>query len=158
MRNSIRKALYKDIPGIHELLKQVNLVHHLGRPDLFKKANKYTDEEIQAIIDDPGQLLLVSIDESETVTGHAFCIYQQQIGSNLLTDVKTLYIDDICVDENHRRQHIGQQLFAEVKQIASNTGCYNITLNVWALNPSALSFYQSLGMQTLKTTLETKLG
>ena len=32
----IRKAKKRDIPTIIELLHQVNMVHHVLRPDLFK--------------------------------------------------------------------------------------------------------------------------
>ena len=43
----VRRATEKDIPRILELLVQVNMVHHLGRPDLFNgPATKYTEEEL----------------------------------------------------------------------------------------------------------------
>ena len=37
----------KDIPKIGDLLLQVDLVHHNGRPDIFKIGRKYTDEQIE---------------------------------------------------------------------------------------------------------------
>lgn len=155
--DSVRPARYDDMPAILRLLEQVNLVHHLGRPDIFKKATKYTDEELKAIIDDPGQLLLVAEDCEGKVCGHAFCIFQQHIGSQLLTDIKTLYVDDICVDDGHRRQSIGTRLYEAVRRTAAEHGCHNITLNVWELNPGALAFYRSLGLIPLKTMLEERL-
>ena len=49
----IRRAEEADMPRIEELLRQVNLVHHKGRPDLFKYgARKYTDEELRVLIHD----------------------------------------------------------------------------------------------------------
>ena len=36
VQGSIRKAVKKDIPDILNLLEQVDMVHHRGRPDLFK--------------------------------------------------------------------------------------------------------------------------
>ena len=45
-------------------------------------------------------------------------------------DIKTLYIDDLCVDENVRGKSIGKQLFEHVKSYAKEIECYNITLNV----------------------------
>ncbi len=49
----IRRAKEQDMDGINKLLLQVCLVHHNGRPDLFKYgAKKYTDEELRAIIRD----------------------------------------------------------------------------------------------------------
>jgi len=47
----IRRAEQKDMDGINNLLNQVLMVHHNGRPDLFKaNVKKYTDEELGLII------------------------------------------------------------------------------------------------------------
>ena len=49
----IRRAKEQDMNGINALLMQVCLVHHRGRPDLFKYgAKKYTDEQLLEIICD----------------------------------------------------------------------------------------------------------
>lgn len=152
----IRKAQECDIPYIHTLLAQVNLVHYNGRPDLFKCANKYTDDELKEIIADETKPILVADDNGEVV-GYAFCVYQQHINDNLLTDVKTLYIDDLCVDEKRRGQHIGKALYSAVLALARENNCFNVTLNVWSFNEGAMKFYQSLGLTPLKTVMEQKL-
>ena len=36
MAYSIRRAAQTDIPRLLELLTQVDMVHHQGRPDLFR--------------------------------------------------------------------------------------------------------------------------
>ncbi len=154
---NVREARYGDVPAILRLLEQVNLVHHLGRPDIFKKATKYTGEELKAIMDDADQLLLVAEDGDGQVCGHAFCMFQQHLDSQLLTDIKTLYVDDICVDDSHRRQNIGTKLYEAVRRTAADHNCHNITLNVWDLNPGAMAFYRSLGLTPLKTMLEERL-
>ena len=49
----IRRAKEQDIPDMHRLLGQVEMVHHVGRPDLFKyKAFKYNNEELAELIKD----------------------------------------------------------------------------------------------------------
>lgn len=96
----IRRAEEADMPRIEELLRQVNLVHHKGRPDLFKYgARKYTDEELRVLIHDDSRPIFVALDGAGTVQGYAFCIFQQYVNHNIMTDIKTLYIDDLCVDE-----------------------------------------------------------
>ena len=72
---STRFALEKDIPMIGILLSQVNLVHHYGRPDLFKVGRKYNDDELRVILKDPKRPILVAVDENDEVLGYAFCIY-----------------------------------------------------------------------------------
>ena len=156
---NIRRAQRKDIPGINELLRQVCLVHHLGRPDLFKYgARKYTDEQLIEIINDESRPILVAADENDNVLGYAFCMIQQKLEHNILTDIKTLYIDDICVDEKQRGRHIGRTLYNTVVDLARGLGCYNVTLNVWSCNPGAIKFYEACGMVPQKIGMEHILG
>ena len=155
---NIRRAEEKDMEGLNRLLLQVCLVHHKGRPDLFKYgAKKYTYEELRAIIHDDKTPIFVAVDEKEEVMGYAFCIFQQHINNNILTDIKTLYIDDLCVDETIRGKHIGKSLYEHVLNFAKESGCYNVTLNVWSLNESAMKFYEKCGLKPQKIGMETIL-
>lgn len=151
---TVRNAQEKDIPMMGELLSQVNLVHHYGRPDLFKVGRKYTDDELREILCDGTRPILVAVDENDETVGYAFCIYQQHVGSNLMTDVKTLYIDDLCVDEKRRGMHVGKTLYHAAVELARSTGCYNLTLNVWTCNESAMRFYESCGLAPQKIGME----
>ncbi len=154
----IRRAENIDIPKINDLLRQVCLVHHNGRPDLFKYgAQKYADEELIQIISDDEKPVFVAVDEDNTVLGYAFCIFERHINDNILTDVKTLYIDVLCVDESLRGKHIGKQLYDYAASFAKESGCYNLTLNVWNCNESAMKFYEKCGLKPQKTHLETIL-
>ncbi len=155
---NIRCAKKCDIDGINKLLHQVLMVHHNGRPDLFKaNAKKYTDEELSAIIGDDKKPIFVAVNEENEVLGYAFCVVQQHIGSNILTDIKTLYIDDLCVDEQLRGQHIGKQLYDYVVEYARANDFYNVTLNVWSCNDSAIKFYEKCGLKPQKIGMETIL-
>lgn len=152
----IRKAEKKDIEGVIKLLYQVGAVHHGIRPDLFKSnTTKYTEQELEGIIHDNSKPIFV-YDDGE-ILGHAFCQISEIKDHRLLQDIKTLYIDDICVDESARGKHIGQALYEFVRDYAKSIGCYNITLNVWEGNHPALKFYESMGMQVQKTGMETIL-
>ena len=152
---NIRRAEEKDMEGMNKLLCQVLMVHHNGRPDLFKgDTKKYTDEELKALIHDDMKPIFVGVDEQEQILGYAFCVFRQYINDNILTDIKTLYIDDLCVDETKRGQHIGKTLYEYVLKFAKEQGCYNVTLNVWACNESAKRFYESCGLVPQKIGME----
>lgn len=152
---TIRKALDKDLEGIKSLLLQVLTVHHNGRPDIFKgNTRKYTDDEIIGIIHNEKTPVLIAADGNDNVMGYAFCVFQQHIGNNILTDIKTLYIDDLCVDENIRGKHIGSSLYNAVLDFARENGCYNVTLNVWSCNESAMRFYEKMGLKPQKVGME----
>ena len=154
----IRRAVANDLPRLDQLLYQVLAVHHQGRPDLFKShGKKYTDEELLNIIQDNERPIFVAVDEEDKVLGYAFCMFVCHRNDHILTDVKTLYIDDLCVDETLRGQHIGKQLYAYVVDFAKKSGCYNLTLNVWSCNQSAMRFYESCGLTPQKVGMELVL-
>ena len=150
----IRRAMEKDIPRIGELLSQVDLVHHNGRPDIFRIGRKYSDEELRELLQDGQRPILVCTDERDEVMGYCFSIYQKHINNSVLTDLKTLYIDDLCVDEAMRGKHIGRQLYEAAVKMAKDSGCYNLTLNVLSCNPSALRFYEACGLVPQKIGME----
>ncbi len=152
---TIRRAVVADMDGINKLLHQVLMVHHHGRPDLFKpNAKKYTDDELADIISDDTRPIFVAVDAHNQVAGYAFCVFVQHVNNNILTDVKTLYVDDLCVDETLRGQHIGKSLYDYVVNFAKDSGCYNLTLNVWSCNQSAMRFYEKCGLTPQKIGME----
>ena len=152
----IRRANVNDINQIINLLHQVNMVHHLIRPDLFKPhTTKYNEQELSKMLDNDNKPIFVFDDGG--VLGYAFCQISEVQNDILLQDTKTMYIDDICVDENARGKHVGKALFEFVRDYAQTIGCHNITLNVWTGNDAAQSFYKNMGMQVQKTTMELVL-
>ena len=151
----VRRAEKRDIGKILELLVQVDMVHHKGRPDIFKgPATKYSRDQLEAIIVNDNTPVFVCTDENDITLGHAFCIHKQITGDPVLTDIRTLYIDDICVDEGARGRHIGKALYEHIVCYGREQGFYNITLNVWTCNPSALSFYEAMGLVPQKICME----
>ena len=154
MPYTVRRAEERDIPAIMELLKQVNRVHYDGRPDLFKLATKYTEEELRAILKNDQTPVFVCTDDEDRVLGHGFCVFQRPENTRLLNDLLTLYIDDICVDERARGRRVGRTIYEEIVAYARQCGCYNVTLNVWSCNPGAMKFYESLGLVPYKTGME----
>ena len=154
---NVRRAEARDIPAILNLLVQVNMVHHNGRPDLFNgPTTKYAGEELKAILADEETPVFVCVDENDLVLGHGFCM-MQHTGNRLLAEHTTLYIDDICVDENARGLGVGRALCDHILAYAREKKCYNVTLNVWNCNPGAMAFYDRLGFSPYKVGMEVIL-
>ena len=142
------------MPVINKLLYEVSKVHSDARPDLFKSGTKkYNDGELKNIIANDSTPVFVAETDGR-VLGYAFCIHKQFTDDNILTDIKTLYIDDLCVDEAARGKHIGRALYDYVLNYAKRAGCYNVTLNVWADNKSAMRFYEKIGLRVQKMGME----
>ena len=151
----IRRATEKDIKDLIRLLEQVDLVHHLVRPDIFKIGTKYDKYELSLLIRDNSRPIFIYDDNG--VKGYAFTIFRKHINDPILTDIQTLYIDDLCVDKEYRGHHIGEELYKYVLDYAKKNNCYNVTLNVWYDNKPALAFYDKMGLSPLKICLEQKL-
>ena len=149
----IKKATIEDIPQIENLLYQVHQIHANVRPDLFKQyLKKYTSEELNSIINNQNTPIFVYKENNE-ILAYAFIIYKKET-SNSLVNIKTMYVDDFCVDEKHKHKGIGTILFNYIKDVAKQENCYNITLNVYSFNEAAKQFYIKQKMNELKTYME----
>ena len=151
----VRKAETKDIPGLRKLLMQVLEVHARLRPDIFIPGTaKYSESELEAILADENRPIFAAVNEEDRVIGYAMCQFQHRPHSDNMTDILTLYIDDICVDENERGKGIASAIYSHVGAYASEKGCYHITLNVWSGNDRAVSFYEHMGLRPMETVME----
>ena len=152
----IRFVEERDIPAMIDLLRQVGQVHHRIRPDIFRScAQKYDEAALAELLQDPRRPILVA--EEEKVLGYCFCVLEETLGHPVLEDERTLYIDDLCVDENCRGRHVGKLLYEQACRFAREQGCQTVTLNVWCGNDSAMAFYEKMGLKPRKIYMETRL-
>ena len=154
---NIRRAQSRDIPGMIALLYQVGEVHHVIRPDIFcSGALKYDENALEALLGDEKKPVFVA-EEDGFVAGYCFCQIRSYEEGGVSTARKELYIDDLCVDENRRGQHIGSILYNHAVTYAKEIGCSFLTLNVWCGNDSAMKFYEHAGLTPRNIMMETKL-
>ncbi|MBR5400050.1 MAG: GNAT family N-acetyltransferase [Bacteroidales bacterium] len=166
----VRCANASDLEIVNKLLYQVEDLHRVGRPDIFKPGEKkYTDEQLLEIFLSDRTPVFVAVeryssedaksktDISERVLGYVFCIIQETKGAKCIFDHKTLYIDDLCVDESARGKGVGKILYDYTLDYARSIGCHNVTLHVWEKNPGARTFYEKMGMGVQQTTMEVIL-
>lgn len=155
----IRLAKEEDIPRLQELLGQILIVHHQVRPDIFKsEGSKFTDAELEAVINDLNRPIFVYEDENGCILGHLFMVIQDISENDGPQKAhKSLFIDDLCVEKEARGQKIGEKLYQFALDYAKEQGCYNVILHVWNDNAGALRFYERLGMRPRYTEMETIL-
>lgn len=153
---NIRPAKARDIPAIIDLLRQVGQVHHKIRPDIFRDgAQKYDEAALAELLNNPTRPIFVA--EEDRVLGYCFCILEETANHPVLEDERTLYIDDLCVDEACRGRHVGKLLYEYVCTFARTLNCNTVTLNVWCGNDSAMAFYEKMGLKSRKIYMETRL-
>ena len=154
---NIRLDAEKDIPQMIDLLRQVGQVHHQIRPDLFRAgAQKYDEAALKQLLADPNRPIIAGVEDDKMI-GYAFCILQELKNDPVLCDRKTLYIDDLCVDEKVRGGGVAQAIYQGVLDYARKIGCDAVTLNVWCGNDRAMHFYEKCGFKPQKIGMELPL-
>lgn len=153
----IRKAVSRDIPSLIDLLQQVGQVHYEIRPDIFRcNAQKYDEAALETVLQDADRPIFVAVEDGK-VLGYCFCMLQETKNNPVLLDNKTLYIDDLCVDENCRGRHVGKALYDYTVAFAREQNCRTVTLNVWCGNDSAMTFYEKRGLKPRNIHMELVL-
>ena len=154
---TIRFANTDDIPQLLNLLRQVEMVHHDIRPDLFRDGGeKYEPETLKELLKDVNRPVLAAVEDG-VVVGYAFCALEETAGDPARLDRKELYLDDLCVDASVRGKGVAKQLWQETVDLAKQLGCDAVTLNVWEGNDRARKFYENCGLTVRKTFLEYPL-
>lgn len=150
----ISRAKDSDKEKVLELLNQVLEIHHQIRPDIFMPGKtKYSEEMLLDMFKDDNNPIYVARENNE-ILGYAFCELREVPFSTTMVPHKSLFIDDLCVDKNIRSKGVGKALFDYVKQEAKKMDCYEVTLNVWEGNDSAIAFYKKMGMQVKEYQME----
>ena len=153
----IRRAEIQDVPQLLRLLHQVLELHAQLRPDIFRSGTtKYTEDELCTMLRDDTRPIYVAAEDGR-ILGYAFCILRSQPLSNNMVQFQSLFIDDLCVDQDARGQGVGHKLFDYLRGEAKRLQCYELTLNVWEGNDGALRFYEKHGMKIQKREMEIVL-
>ena len=142
----IRNAAKQDIPAILDLLRQVGKVHSDLRPDIFPANTlKYDAPALEKLLLAADRPIFVAEAEG-AIAGYCFCVHKVIENTALSVGRQELYIDDLCVDEGHRRMGIAKALYNHTLAYAKTTGCNCVTLHVWNGNDGAIRFYEQMGM------------
>ena len=150
----IQQATQQDIPQLSKLLQYICDLHSKIRPDLFAAGkSKYNEQQLLELLQDSSRPIFVYRNEEGLAVGYIFCAVKLWQGEGFVSQ-KSLYIDDLCVDQQYQHKGIGKALFNHARNYAKEIKCHNITLNVWQGNDSAIKFYKDLGLSVQRTFLE----
>ena len=153
----IQLANQTHIPALIHLLKQVGQVHHDIRPDIFPAGTqKYDENQLLEVLADKDRPIFVALKDN-AVTGYCFCKIKRHEENACSVPRTEVYIDDLCVDENHRGKGIATALYRYAVVFARDLNAHSLTLNVWCGNESAMRFYEKMGMKKRNIMMETKL-
>ncbi len=153
----IREARFEDCAQILELLTQLQEMHAVSRPDIFKEGQVVMGEnDFENILSDSDRIIYVA-EMGNRLIGMVEIEFKEVLNP-ILVRRKVGIIDSIIVEKEMRNQGFGGLLFEEAKKAAENRGVESLELNVWGFNESAIQFYEKSGMKILRTTMELKLN
>ena len=153
----IRQANKNDITQMVPLLDEVSKLHFEKRPDMFKiKTHEEIKSNLEEMIQDESNIILLAEDK-QIVVGVIICEIKEKINRTDLKDSKVLWINEICVKQEYRRNGIGRSLIEKAKEIAKANNCLRLELNCWELNGEAMKFYENQGLTTQRRVMEINI-
>ena len=153
----VRLAEQRELDQINRLRKEVNDLHVAGKPEFFKKG--FTEElkdYIYEIWNDEKKDIVVAVID-DNIVGYGIVSQVHKKETPFMYERNYLYIDEFCVDENHRREGIASKLVDYIVEYAKEKGIQRIELNMWEFNEDALLFYEKVGFQTYRRYLEMEI-
>lgn len=154
----IRNAVSEDCEKIRPLQEEIALLHHEGRPDLFRtEARYFMQDDFDKRLSDPAHTVLIAEAENGQVIGYAFAWVIGAKNHPTYIDFDSFYIDDICVLESWQGRGVGRTLLERCKDIAHSRGCKHLELYVWSFNERAMAFYEKSGFAEKTKKLELRL-
>jgi len=138
----IRKATLKD-SEIYARLREENVREY--SKIIGKKINSPRNKakkELTGIIKDKKRGLIFAKEKEEVIGYVLYSIFINEWN-------KFLYIDDIFVKKEHRREGIGEMLIDKLIEIMRQKNIKKCRLGVSIKNNKAFSFYKKLGFKTM---------
>ena len=153
----IRQANKNDITQMVPLLDEVSKLHIEKRPDVFKtRAYEEIKSNLEEMIQDESNFILIAEDKQVAV-GVIICKVREINNHTNLKNTKVLWINEICVKQEYRRNGIGRSLIEKAKEIAKANNCLRLELNCWELNGEAMKFYENQGLTTQRRVMEINI-
>lgn len=153
----VRFAEEADLDRVNELREQVNALHAVGRPDIFKP------DFCQALRDRGGALLraedsdILVAERDGVICGMACVEYLIRPESAYCRERRTYYVTEFGVDRAFRRRGVGRELLEFMREDARKRGFSKMELDVWTFNTAAVDFYEAAGFQTFRQFMEWNL-
>ena len=154
MSNMVRLAKPEELEQVNALRKQVYDLHAQGDPQVFK--SEFSDElrnHIYTIWNDPEQDIIVNERDGE-IAGFAVLHHFHMPDSPFMKEREYLDIEEFCVDESWRRQGVGTELIAYIRNYSLEHAIHRIELSVWTFNDAAIKLYESMGFKTFRKYMD----
>lgn len=146
----IRELTISDFEIVESIVAKLHKIHVDNRPDFYMENQRpINNKEYKAMLNSKDKINIAYMVDDK-IAGICLATIKDKIE-------KSIYIDDIFVLEEFRHQGIATRLYNQIESIAKDIEAKRIDLTVWQFNKTAMKFYKSLGMETQRKILETRL-
>ena len=152
----VRFAEEKDLEAVNVLRREVNDLHVVGKPEVFKPG--FCDElrdYLYTIHADPQQKIVVA-EVNGRVRGFAVLHHINRPENPFMFERDFLDIDEFGVEEGFRRQGIASAMIRFIQDYVKEKGYSRLELNMWEFNRGALAFYEAAGFRTYRRYMEIR--
>ena len=157
MSVKIRIAIDADFDQIGAIFSEENQFHANLVPEIIQVANPITTHKwYDEVVNNPDKILFVA-EIGKDVVGVVLFETRTNIDDTIFTPRKFVHINDIAVAESHRDQGIGRLLMESIHKWADAHGIADVELQVWERNTQAIGFYERLGYQPWRRTMQLKI-
>jgi ribosomal protein S18 acetylase RimI-like enzyme len=146
----VREATLADEPRLRELYDVVDRFHVEALPGLFRPADDPgAVRDIAGLIEDPDTLLLVAQVGNGVVGFVGAKLVEVGPDNPVFMPRRFVYVDDMAVLPESRRQGVGRALLDAVEAWARGRGIDRIELTVFEFNGGARRLYEGAGFETV---------
>lgn len=157
MKIVVRSATEADIPDLLRLFVQSAAYHSQQAPYFFRlPPDDWIREFFIGHLNNPKVTLLVALIDSQIV-GEIRAELKNTPNIPLIKPMATLQVEELVVDDNHRRCGVATVLMQKVEDLAKALSVSQVTLNVWNFNESAKALYHRLGYGVQRSLMKKDL-
>lgn len=155
---TVRLATMDDADVIARQTATVQQLHADALPDVFKPPSDelFPPAKLAALVHDPSSIVAVAELDGKIV-GHIYGAVVSRAESAFHVPGSHLYIHQIGVDEEGRRQGVGTALVAFVMDTARAMGVTAVHVDHWAFNTRAARFFEACGFRPMKIVMRQTL-
>ena len=154
---NIRKMEINDYKQVHNLIEQVHDLHLKHRADIYRDKDPISFEDFSQFVNDSNYVCYVA-EKDKNIVGEVIAVKKEIKEEKVFKHRVVIFIEDICVDVEYRRQGIGKTLYEKVLLYAKDNNIDSIELVVWSFNNDAIRFYEELKMTQKNVRYEYKVN
>ncbi len=155
----VRMATAEDALLLAELNRDVQQIHVDALPKIYKQVDDLTpvvEDFRNRILGDPEWYTYI-VDVDGDPAGYACAQVRRRPDHAYHYAHEYIYLDQISVRPEYRQSGCGRALMDAIFDLAHAAGIRRIALDTMAFNSGAVAFYERLGFQMYKYTMDMEL-